>query len=220
MRSQADAGPRTLPKHARVAARVRDQIAEGTLLPGESAPSGAALARATGYSVVTCRRALRTLVADGVLVSGPSSAARLRIPSGAHPTGGQTVADAARALSMGLATRRRAAGLTQPQLAELIGLSVTTVGHAETGRVWQSRPFWESVDKELGADGELLALHDSYRASTTTRPSPMPRSPGGEALPQALLSAEVPPVPESILIVWTDGVVTALPIGRVPSLDP
>jgi DNA-binding XRE family transcriptional regulator len=72
---------------------------------------------------------------------------------------------AARALSASLATRRRAAGLTQPQLAELVDMSVTTVGHAETGRVWQSRAFWERADKALNADGELLALHDTYRAA-------------------------------------------------------
>jgi Helix-turn-helix domain len=50
---------------------------------------------------------------------------------------------------------RRAAGLTQPQLAEVVGVSVTSVGHAETGRLWQSRRFWEHVDKGLSAGGEL-----------------------------------------------------------------
>ena len=39
------------------------------------------------------------------------------------------------------------------------------IGHAETGRVWQSRRFWELADKELNAGGELLALHDAYRAA-------------------------------------------------------
>jgi hypothetical protein len=32
--------------------------------------------------------------------------------------------------------------------------------------------------------------------------------------------AEEPPVPASILIVWTDGVITAVPIDRDPSQDP
>jgi DNA-binding XRE family transcriptional regulator len=64
--------------------------------------------------------------------------------------------------------RRRAAGLTQPQLAEAVGMSITTVGHAETGRLWQSRRFWELADKELRADGELLALHDAYRAASVS----------------------------------------------------
>jgi hypothetical protein len=34
---------------------------------------------------------------------------------------------------------RHAADLTQTDLAALVGRSVTTVGHAETGRTWQSR---------------------------------------------------------------------------------
>jgi hypothetical protein len=40
--------------------------------------------------------------------------------------------------------------LTQPRFARAIGVSVTTVGHAETGRLWQARHFWEGADKELG----------------------------------------------------------------------
>jgi hypothetical protein len=39
-------------------------------------------------------------------------------------------------------------GLTQPQLAAVTGMSVTSIGHAETGRLWQSRRFWELGDKE------------------------------------------------------------------------
>jgi hypothetical protein len=42
-----------------------------------------------------------------------------------------------------LAAARRASGLTQPALAALTGYSVTTIGHAETGRLWQSPQFWE-----------------------------------------------------------------------------
>lgn len=65
-----------LPKYQQVAAVIRDQIADGGLPPGTSAPSGAALARATGYSVLTCRHALRTLIEDGTLAPGASRHAR------------------------------------------------------------------------------------------------------------------------------------------------
>jgi DNA-binding transcriptional regulator YhcF (GntR family) len=41
-------------KYKQVAERVRAQIADGMLMPGEPAPSGAALARVTGYSTLTC----------------------------------------------------------------------------------------------------------------------------------------------------------------------
>jgi DNA-binding transcriptional regulator YhcF (GntR family) len=152
-----------LPKYARVAAAVRQQIADGTLRPGQPAPSGAALARITGYSTLTCRKALRALVADGVLTPGPSRNARPRVAGPAQPPAERDLAAAARALSRGLAARRRARGLTQPELAARMGISVTTIGHAETGRLWQSREFWEHADAVLGAAGDLLALHDAYR---------------------------------------------------------
>jgi GntR family transcriptional regulator/MocR family aminotransferase len=68
-----------MPKYARVADAVRAQIADGTLRPGQPAPSGAALSRVTGYSTLTCRKALRVLIADGALVPGPSRNARPRV---------------------------------------------------------------------------------------------------------------------------------------------
>jgi hypothetical protein len=153
------------PKYARAAAAVRVQIADGTLRPGQPAPSGAALSRLTGFSTLTCRRALRLLIADGVLVAGPSRNARPRVAGAPQPPAQRDLGAAVRGLSAGLAARRRAAGLTQPELAALTGNSVTTVGHAETGRLWQSRRFWERADAVLGAEGELLRLHDAYRAA-------------------------------------------------------
>ena len=152
-----------LPKYARVAAAVRGLIADGTLRPGEPAPSGAALSRVTGYSTLTCRKALRQLITDGVLTPGPSRSARPRVAGPPQPPAERDLASAARALATGLAARRRANGLTQPELARRVGVSVTTVGHAETGRLWQSRQFWERADAVLGADGDLLGLHDAYR---------------------------------------------------------
>ncbi len=151
-------------KYLKAAELVRARIADGTLRPGQSAPSGAALAVMTGYSSLTCRRALRLLVEDGTLAPGPSPNARPRVPVTASPAG-QVLDQAARALSAGLASRRRAAGLTQPALAALVGCSLTMVGHAETGRLWQSRDFWEIADKALAADGELLSLHDAWQAA-------------------------------------------------------
>lgn len=157
----------TTRKYAKVAALVHAMIADGVLVPGQFAPSSAALARTTGYSDVTCRRGLRTLIKDGVLVPGASPGARPRVPGFVE----ESRDAAARALSASLAARRGAAGLTQPQLAELVRMSVTTVAHAETRRLWQSRVFWERADKALNANGELLALHDTYRAAEVT-PAP------------------------------------------------
>lgn len=156
----------SLPKHAQAAELVRAWIADGALRPGAMVPSGAALARITGYSALTCRRGLRELVKDGTLVPGPSPNARPRVPAPGSSRGRQVLSPAARALSAGLASRRHAARLTQPELAKLVGYSVTTVGHAETGRVWQGRGFWDSADEVLSAGGELLRLHDAWRAES------------------------------------------------------
>ena len=219
------ADPSSLPRYARVAASVRGQIADGTLRPGQPAPSGAALSRATGYSTLTCRKALRLLIADGVLVPGPSRNARPRVAGpGAFPAE-RDLSDARRALSAGLAARRRAAGLTQAELAVLASASVTTVGHAETSRVWQSRRFWERADAALGAGGDLLRLHDAYRGAGAARQQGQRsraqadekertgvtghRAPGpsGAGCPGA---APGPPEPSCVMIVWGDGTVTTV----------
>jgi DNA-binding transcriptional regulator YhcF (GntR family)/DNA-binding XRE family transcriptional regulator len=154
---------RRVPKYLRVALSVRAEIADGTLRPGQPAPSGAALSRVTGFSTLTCRRALRVLINDGTLVAGPSRNARPRVAGPAQPPAERDLAAAARALSAGLAARRRAQGLTQPGLARRAAVSVTTIGHAETGRLWQSREFWETADEVLVADGALTRLYDAYR---------------------------------------------------------
>jgi transcriptional regulator with XRE-family HTH domain len=194
---------KSLPKFARVAALVRGQIADGTLRPGEPAPSGAALSRVTGYSTLTCRKALRQLIADGLLTPGPSRNARPRVAGPPQPRAERDLASAARNLAKGLAARRRAKGLTQPELARRVGVSVTTVGHAETGRLWQSRQFWERAAAVLGANGDLLALHDAYREAGTlaaagpaetseTIPAPGQASSRGVPLPRGQGPAGIP----------------------------
>jgi DNA-binding transcriptional regulator YhcF (GntR family) len=212
--------PRSLPRYQKVAAIVREQLAGGVLAPGAPAPSAAALARVTGYSGMTCRRALRALVADGVLVPGASPRARLRVPGYAE----ESSDGAARALSACLVARRSAAGLTQPQLAELVGMSVTTVGHAETRRLWQSRVFWERADQVLHADGELLRLHDAYRAAQA-QPEPAEAEPAGASdtpsetghgEPPVAVTVNVPGSVTCIAVTWADGAVTTVypPVGR------
>jgi DNA-binding transcriptional regulator YhcF (GntR family)/DNA-binding XRE family transcriptional regulator len=208
------AGGPALPKYLRVAAVIRRQIADGSLRPGQPAPSGAELSRAFGFSTLTCRKALRALIAEGLLVPGPSPNARPRVADPQAPDLERDLAHAARALSAGLAGRRHAAGLTQAELAELAGVSVTTVGHAETGRTWQSRRFWERADTALRAAGDLLRLHDAYRAASSptvspTRPAtaPLPASPAhpfqvppsptlaSQASPSQALAPLTPPSP-------------------------
>ena len=235
-----------LPKWARVAAAVRGQIADGTLRPGQPAPSGAALSRLTGFSTLTCRRALRALVADGVLVPGPSRNARPRVAGGAAPRAERDLAAAARALSAGPrrpAARRRAdpAGARPGSPASPSPRS----GHAETGRLWQSRRFWDRVDAVLGAHGELLRLHDGYReeaaagavaASVVTREAGARGAAGGLAggasarapgdlAPPGGLAGRAPDgpgraMPASVTIVWGDGTVTTVHPPEASSASP
>lgn len=219
-----------LPKYALVAAAVRRQIADGTLRPGQLAPSGVALSRVTGYSTLTCRRALRMLIADGVLVPGASRKARPRVAGVPLPAVQREAAGAARALSAGLAERRRAAGLTQPGLAALVGVSVTTIGHAETGRLWQSRRFWARADAALGARGELLRLCDAYRAVSAS-PGRPPRGgtppentappgntapPAGAALARALPGQRQPGDGGAAAHTGPAGRPAELPAGAMP----
>jgi transcriptional regulator with XRE-family HTH domain len=209
------------PKYLRVAAAVRDQVANGTLRPGQPAPSGAALSRLTGYSTLTCRKGLRALIAEGVLTPGPSRSARPRVAGPPQGAGQRDLVAASRVLSAALAAGRRANGLTQPELAERAGVSVTTVGHAETGRLWQSRHFWEQADAVLAADGELLRLHDAYRAAGTSQQReeeaqriPEQRQRDSERAGSSAARGEPgggqPPLLARVTVVWSDGSVTTV----------
>jgi len=147
---------------------------------------------------------------------------------------------ARRNLSAELGDRRRAFGLTQPALAELVDVSITTIGHAETGRVWQARRFWERVDAALMAGGDLLKLHDVYRqavaSASAVGDTANPDHPGGTVatvngdvtadtadpggIAQAIRAARITPPRgqkvSAMIVVWTDGSVTTLhPPGAV-----
>jgi DNA-binding transcriptional regulator YhcF (GntR family) len=203
-----------------VAARIRVQVAAGLLMPGEAVPSGAALARATGFATLTCRKALRTLIQEGVLVPGASPGARPRVAVRGAAPGEQTLAKAARVLSASLASRRRGAGLTQPQLAAVTGMSVTSIGHAETCRLWQSRRFWELADKGVNAGGELLVLHDAYRAAAvpanrTTASRETGAKVTADILPAVAVAASAPVA--SVTITWADGTVTTVRPPETPA---
>ena len=94
-------------------------------------------------------------------------------------------------------------------------MSVTSVGHAETGRVWQSRAFWERADGVLLAEGALLRLHDDHQAAVV-RPAPA-GSPGTAcAAPVPVLPASVTITPDGVAVVWPDGTrALARPPGRL-----
>jgi DNA-binding transcriptional regulator YhcF (GntR family) len=200
------------------AALVRDRIADGTLKPGGAAPSAAALARETGYSTLTCRAALETLVKDGTLAHGVSPTARLRVrQSGAVRTDAEAMRTA---LSKALAGRRRAAGMTQPELAAKLGVSLTTVGHAETGRVWQARDFWRRADALLDNFGDLLRMFDDWQAANHADAQEIPDDPPTPQAPTPappVLPVSITITNSGVIVLWPDGSETiAAPPAGIP----
>ena len=70
-----------MPPYLRVAAELREKIANGELLPGEQVPSLDRLAETYGISRTTARRAVQVLMDEG-LVQVPAALGRLRGRSG------------------------------------------------------------------------------------------------------------------------------------------
>jgi len=71
----------------------------------------------------------------------------------------EAIANARRVLGAQLAACRRAAGLSQQELADEAGFSRSAIGNAETGRPGASHDFWLSVDKAVSAGGSLVAQY-------------------------------------------------------------
>lgn len=184
------------PPVKREAALVRDMIADGTLKPGDLAPSAPKLAREAGCHADTAKNALRLLAADGTLARGVSKTSRLRVaqPGTERDREMQKLIDAP---PRALRDLRRARGLTQPALAGLLGVSAKTAGNAERGRLRQSREFWRRADALLG--GDLLRLHGTCQAA---RAGAAPETPCRAALPAVTVT------PGSVLIAWLDGTET------------
>ena len=140
---------------------------------------------------------VRGMIAEGTLVRGASRESRLRVPADSADRGAWVP------LSVALAARRRAAGLTQPELADRLGVSLTMVGHAETGRLWQARRFWECADAVLGAAGTLLDLYDRHHAADGLTAEEPPEPP--EPSPAALWPVSIGVSAAGVLVVWPDG---------------
>jgi len=77
----------------------------------------------------------------------------------------EAIANARRVLGAQLAACRRAAGLSQQELADEAGFSRSAIGNAETGRPGASHDFWISVDKAVSAGGSLVAEYAKVDAA-------------------------------------------------------
>jgi DNA-binding transcriptional regulator YhcF (GntR family) len=159
-------GPGRRPRWPQAAAAVTAMIADGTLKPGDRAPTALSLAAALGLSAVTCRKAVLELARKGILDPPVSRSGRPRVPGGAGP------GLRSRGMSAALATARRDAGLTQEQLAQRAGLTLYTVRHAESGRRC-STAAWALLDRAAGARGKLVRMRAGLgRQETAVRVPP------------------------------------------------
>ena len=68
----------------RLAARLRREIAEGTLAPGMPTPSITTLSQQYGHARQTCAKALRTLEDEGLLTRIPGLGYYVTGTTGAH----------------------------------------------------------------------------------------------------------------------------------------
>jgi DNA-binding transcriptional MocR family regulator len=142
---------------------VRGMVADGTLKPGQRVPSARSLAGLTGAGESTCRKAVLVMVDGGELELARAGApyGRPRVPGGPAPGPGGELAGR-------LAAARRAAGLTQAELALAAGVSADTVVSAETGQgARQKQATWAALDQALRADGALARAHARLRAAGT-----------------------------------------------------
>ncbi len=87
-----------------------------------------------------------------------------RLAGGVRVSEPPTAAVMVRELGRQLAALRRAAGLTQHQVAGLTGFSRSAVSLAEIGREPHARQFWEACDKALDTGGVLTAGLDQITA--------------------------------------------------------
>jgi hypothetical protein len=134
---------------------IRGMIADGTLKPGDPAPTAGELAAGTGLHGAACSAALRTLAADGTL-ERVAATRRLRV---AQPGGPPSPRD--EELGRALMRLREARGLTRRHLAVLLGVKLTVAEQAEAGRGGQGRGFWQRADGMLDGQGALLHQYDA-----------------------------------------------------------
>lgn len=193
MNAVSPRGPGAPPvKRDAAMAVVRAMIADGTLNPGDLAPSGPELAGKAGCHLMTAQAALRALAADGTLTRGATGRGR---PYVAGPS------PAPRApLARMLAESRRAADLRPAGLAVLLGVPLAAVRQAEAGRAWHKREFWERAGAVLGDEGRLARAYDECRAAAGL-PAP--------ALPAVNVTADC------VTVTWLDGTQT---LARPPGL--
>jgi hypothetical protein len=105
--------------------------------------------------------------------------------------------------------------MTQQELAAKLGVGLTAVSHAETGRIWQAREFWRKADELLDGTGDLLRVFDELGAAAHLPPADTTAvTDEDEAAPSApVLPVSVTITPDGVAVTWPDGTQT---VARPP----
>lgn len=112
------------------------------------------------------------------------------VPEKAMPSSPAQVADG-KSLGEALKAWRLAAGLTQEELASIVGYERSTVGHAEIGRRVPGGDFWDRADAATGAGGALRCAYEDYlgHRRTNARLRAIGSGPGPISLGEQALEA-------------------------------
>ncbi|MFF4229169.1 GntR family transcriptional regulator [Streptomyces sp. NPDC001820] len=81
-----DSQPRRKPNAREIAARIRDEIADGTFGPGDRLPGGRAYAQKLGVSLMTVQNAYAQLREERLVEGVSGSGTYVRDPSPGEPT--------------------------------------------------------------------------------------------------------------------------------------
>jgi len=102
------------------------------------------------------------------------------VRSGVEVADPQAVRAAWRDLGHQLATKRKAAKLSQQELADRTKYSRSSIANIETGLQHINRTFWEAVDVLLGANGEFLRGYDAAKTLQRSHQHIEPQNPASD----------------------------------------
>lgn len=132
------------------------------------------------------------------------------------------IAELRRALGERLTTFRKAADVTQGQLAAAAYLDRTTVSHIEKGRARADEGFWQTADRLTEAGGQLLtayrqleaAKHDYETGSRSTELAAMrARADGFRTVPLTAWNAALPSADDELAAIELGRRVAASDVG-------
>ncbi|GAA3645019.1 GntR family transcriptional regulator [Nonomuraea antimicrobica] len=121
----------TTSPHARIAADIRQRVADGRLRPGERVPSTRQLARDWGVALATAAKALTLLAREGVVVAEPRVgtvvAERRGVRAGPAPSGGELTRERVVRAAIEIADTEGLPELTMRAVAGRLGVATMSL---------------------------------------------------------------------------------------------